>query len=88
MENNLKERAEKLLKEYHLDSSGDICRNYNQSDIIDAMIQLANEINEQQIKNAIIYGYNLCANASIAQADIIHYNFDTIVNNYIQTINK
>lgn len=37
-------RAKELLQESVTDSNGDICRNYNQSDIIEAMCQLAEEV--------------------------------------------
>lgn len=38
---------------------------------------------EEYIKDAIIYGYNLSVNSSLAQNDIINYNFDTITKSFI-----
>jgi len=44
MESKYKERAKELLKESITDSNGDICRNYNESDLIIIMCQLAEEV--------------------------------------------
>lgn len=44
MKNKYEEKSLKLLKEHHSNCDGNICREYNQSDIIDAMCQLAEEV--------------------------------------------
>lgn len=38
---------------------------------------------EEYIKDAVIYGYNLSINSSLAQKDVINYNFDTITKSFI-----
>ena len=43
-------------------------------------------LSDEDIKDAIIYGYNLTANASLAQKDIIDYNFDKFVEAYLNKI--
>jgi hypothetical protein len=46
----------------------------------------AEEPSDKDIKDAIIYGYNLAINATLAQKDIINYNFDQFVDAYISKI--
>lgn len=57
MESKYKERADELLKETITDSNGDICKNYSKSDIIEAMCELAEEV-EQQYKNPMTFDAN------------------------------
>ena len=59
MESKYKERAKKLLKESITDSNGDICRNYNEHDIIEVMCQLAEEV-EKELNNKILFLDIMC----------------------------
>lgn len=39
---------------------------------------------DEMIRKAIIYGYNLTANASLAQIDVINYNIEVFIEDYIK----
>jgi hypothetical protein len=61
MENNWLEKAEELLKESITDSEGHICRNYNKSDVLDAMLEAMNlvfEATKKKCSEEVSLDYN------------------------------
>ena len=62
MESKYKERAKELLKESITDSSGYICRNYNESDLIIIMCQLAEEVELETTRLCSDTGLDLLIN--------------------------
>ena len=40
---------------------------------------------DEEIRKAILYGYNLDANTSLAQKDVINYNLDVFIEDYLKS---
>lgn len=87
MESKYMDAALKLYNKAAMKSNTFSNQGFNSLEILELMCELGEETKKINVRDAIVYDYNLCANATVAQADVINYNFEVFVDNYIQKNN-